>query len=355
MLVALLLPAVNTARAAGRKAQCTNNMKQIGLALANYEQAAGGFPCNHQNLSGGKQARGVLVELLQFMEAQNIAALWDDQATMGDDKNERFRMMCPPCVQCPASPGGKNRTIAYDDQTTRSTGGFTTVPADYALIHKALDANDGKSYQVPLGIGTNNANGVIAVENYTDGLSNTIIYHEHAGLPNYYWNGVKTGSCDSTWADNTGSSAFGWVGWNSAPAGHGNARNAGYNYWCAIPRSSAATFTDANGNNFDVKWQIMPSMNAGTTLYSAYSTSGRIVNITNSGSLPYAFHPKGANAQFADGSVRFISENILPMVYQYMSTGEDGAPMVAGNDYEMAAWTSDWKDPDTGKYPDGAE
>src|SRR5947209_3770097 len=77
VLISLLLPAVQSAREAARRAQCTNNLKQMGLALHNYESAAGSFPpsgestnfgftpAKTQFVDGGWSA---LARILPFME-----------------------------------------------------------------------------------------------------------------------------------------------------------------------------------------------------------------------------------------------------------------------------------------------
>src|SRR5271166_4420587 len=70
VLIALLLPAVQAAREAARRGQCTNNLKQIALAMHNYEQAIGSLPNGHYGT--GWNDWSCLVMLLPYMEQGNL-------------------------------------------------------------------------------------------------------------------------------------------------------------------------------------------------------------------------------------------------------------------------------------------
>jgi len=72
ILVALLLPAVQAAREAARRSQCTNNMKQLGLALHNYHDVFKRFPSGYIRRSGDNDGWGWAAFSLPFLEQQNI-------------------------------------------------------------------------------------------------------------------------------------------------------------------------------------------------------------------------------------------------------------------------------------------
>ena len=86
ILIALLLPAVQAAREAARRSQCCNNLKQIGLAAHNFENAMRRFPPGYLGpipqaaYSYGGQQVGCLAFLLPYLECGNVWALMDPDA-----------------------------------------------------------------------------------------------------------------------------------------------------------------------------------------------------------------------------------------------------------------------------------
>ncbi len=83
ILIGLLLPAINAAREAGRRASCTNKVKQLGLGLQNYastfQSLPAGAPLNTNKSVGGKGAYSWLVKILPFMEYDNLYKTLDRQ------------------------------------------------------------------------------------------------------------------------------------------------------------------------------------------------------------------------------------------------------------------------------------
>jgi prepilin-type N-terminal cleavage/methylation domain-containing protein len=168
VLVALLLPAVQQAREAARRAQCKNNLAQIGLALLNYEMAYERLPPGSvdPNRPIRNEAKGYhvgwIVQVLPYLDQVNTYQHFDFSVGVYDPANKAAGDVRINILTCPSHPG------------TGNTTGVTT----YAGVHHDVEA--------PIDIDNNGVlflNSSIRQRDIRDGSSNTIFFGEFIDLP----------------------------------------------------------------------------------------------------------------------------------------------------------------------------
>ena len=294
ILIALLLPAVQAAREAARRAQCSNNLKQIGLAMANYEASLGVYAPSRIIFTppgGGRRAvNGLLTLILPFIEQTNLAEIYHYGVGFDHAINQPAVNMPISVYQCPSTPG--DRTMATYN---RFAAGAETIPGhtvqatDYMHPRVIMD-HDGNSF----GVGVLEDSGVsgtfkpIRPRDVLDGLSNTVFMLESAGHPVNYV--LKRPHASPP-------AYFGWYGEWPDDVG-----------MFVVPYTLDGTTPS----------YIHPSAGGGTT------ARGTCLMNCNNNQAPYSFHPGGINVNLCDGSVRFLSETIEAKTFWSLCCRDDG-------------------------------
>jgi prepilin-type N-terminal cleavage/methylation domain-containing protein/prepilin-type processing-associated H-X9-DG protein len=305
VLVALLLPAVQAAREAARRSQCTNNLKQIGLAAANYlsakrdELPAGGIQDQRWGgLSGTYRGVTFFVYLLPYMEQQALFSRWDFKDLT---KNSLGGVNAITAAQIPTllCPSDEPAERVFELPTSGNHGG---LPGYYSVTSYAGNggtrsyyANDSRDDGV---FYTTGPDGIcyqrtpppcqkqvdpVKLAQITDGTSNTLLggekYNvdpEFDNLPLNNTSGLKI----HQWA------AWGWTG--------------GFKVTGHVLRSSAVPI------NF--------SADDCASSASGYACQDQRLNAYGSG------HAGGANLLFCDGSARFVTDSTSTITLGSWST-----------------------------------
>jgi prepilin-type N-terminal cleavage/methylation domain-containing protein len=137
VLVALLLPAIQAAREAARRSQCSNNLKQIGLAVLNYESAVGRLPAGSTtNVADrwGPYFSTWTVDILPHLEQQAVYDLWDKAQDFAHLNNRSLRETFLASYLCPSDQNlaelvvpdtGPGETVPWAPGSYRAMGGYS--------------------------------------------------------------------------------------------------------------------------------------------------------------------------------------------------------------------------------------
>ena len=200
VLVALLLPAVQSAREAARRMQCGNHLKQYGLGIANYESTYGVYPINATGVGGVKPIVTFQVRILPFMEQKNvfdgIDFNVDPRRLQVTGSSKILWGISPPYTHCPSDPFPK----VLNDNPLPSTSARAQTNYAGSLGSQNVDGLTAgkcqpfKAFEQPMPLGniafgeTNNkdrVSGIFAfgpivlrIADVTDGTSNTLLMGE---------------------------------------------------------------------------------------------------------------------------------------------------------------------------------
>ena len=309
ILVALLLPAVQAAREAARRTQCTNNLKQIALAAHHYHDAVGAFPpamLLSQYYPSRSRYRGasLFVFLLPYLEQGDLHDQWDFA-----DPNRNFNGGTKSCAAqgpnllCPSEPESEN-PLHYSTRLTGSSTDRHIKVTNYAgnggtrSYHPASGflMTDGVFFMAGPGSHPQPNQQPVRLADITGGASNTLFFGER-----------------SRWDSNY--NTFATQGWDWAFRYYGN--------WAATSSSGVAHVTLSSYSPinyrlpFNYQNRACASPPANTATDFKYYIDLRVCAYGSS-------HPGGANLAFGDGSVRFVTETIPLLTLRALSTRQGG-------------------------------
>jgi prepilin-type N-terminal cleavage/methylation domain-containing protein/prepilin-type processing-associated H-X9-DG protein len=279
VLIGLLLPAVQSAREAARRVQCSNNLKQIALACQNFELVNRAFPKSNTTSAPW---HGWIAQVLPFIEQENVKNVYSQEVSWYDPANAAARNVVVASFICP-STSGANRTGS--SAVAGAPGSpFTGAAWDYtnvSVVAQPLLAY--LNYSNPAGYGSiwrgvMSSTGSRAAD-ITDGLSNTLLVTEDAGRPEYWVRGQRVIDREPP---------FGGAGMGVVTGG----------LWADHQKGFGIEGTSPDG----------------------FTLVGECAINCNNAYEVYAFHPGGAHAALADGSVRFLQQDLPIRVLAALTT-----------------------------------
>ena len=352
VLIGLLLPAVQSAREAARRAQCVNNLKQQGLGCLNFESANKFFPTDksytntcdpsvdsqldHGCTVGGTANSGLshqatwqtqilpfaeqtnvynLINInLSFMNAQNVPPYSGNGSSLQPQQglNSAYTITVGMFL-CPSSP--VQTPFNYFNGNWSGNGNGSGNP-----ISGATETWGRSDYVAVAGI----HNGILTLLGFPQAYINAVGDGIDSGVIRDRWqNGVDTGA--ASFASITDGSSNTWMieEDTARPAGYNKAHQM-FNY-VNNPISGAVDGVNIIVDGGGGAWADCNSDThiGGSTADGMRYTGTCLMNCTSNNEI-YSFHPGGSNVCYADGSVHFIKETVSPTVFFALITRNAG-------------------------------
>jgi prepilin-type N-terminal cleavage/methylation domain-containing protein/prepilin-type processing-associated H-X9-DG protein len=189
MLVALLLPAIQSARESGRRTSCSNNMKQVGLAYIGYAETFSAYPPPWKD----SPLTGSFISIFPYCEYEPVYKEYNLQLDWNDPKNAQAVQTNIPLLVCPSAPANRNYISDYGANCEISSNVYTPLVQN----KKILPRPNYYGLLAPIETGPSTPQKV------TDGISHTFMLFEDGGRPASYVGstpvaGIATGA---EWAD----------------------------------------------------------------------------------------------------------------------------------------------------------
>ena len=319
-LVGLLLPAVQAAREAARRSACQNNLKQIGLAILNFESAkkffpparadaAVGYPVTELGIpapASGAIQHGPGVFILPFIEEIGLANKYNLRITWSDPANAAVVATKIPGLICPSS-ATVDPMDTGNARTSTAAPRWNSAPSDYSIANGVNGTIGLPPYNLipPVPGYDPAAGGATDFMQYTGAIlpMSTISSFTTGMSPPFYNRRARTRPADVI--DGL-SRTFAWV------------EDAGRPIW--YRRRTPILSSRASGSGWadpDSEFWV-----DGYTTDGVTSRGPCAMNCNSSNEL-YSFHPSACGAVFCDGSVRFLSDDLaMPVLAAAISASQ---------------------------------
>lgn len=306
ILIGLLLPAVQKVREAASRMKCTNNLKQMSLALHNYHDANATFPPGGTSMNFGPATMGsgfsVQMFLLNFIEQNNLCNTMDMMMPADDMANSVSQATTVPIYLCPSDPmtnlppgmAGTNYRANFGVSIVNSYGA-----SDTNKVNAKMPPPDGGFF----------VDSRFRMTDISDGTSNTAAFSEH--IKGDFSNAISTPDADTY-----------------QPGTYPSTPDDALAQCKAIDVTNLAFQGDSNAG---APW--VQDGHTRTRYYHAFPPGSRscLFPPERVSTTANSFHGNGVNVALFDGSVHFVTNSVSLATWRALGTRNGGETL--GNDW----------------------